>query len=262
MTITLHGINWDKSSSFMRGAAEGPAVIREHLFSDVSSPFALSGADISALITEMDFAASPDNGEAARADITARISQSIKAGNRPLSLGGDHSVTFPILSAIRAKHGPVNILHVDAHPDLYADYEGDLYSHASPFRRAIEAGYVNTLVQVGLRSVTPACREFGAANNVVMLGAEAVDQIPWNRLTDPLYMSIDLDGIDPAYAPGVAHPEPGGLTSREVIGMIHRLPAAPVGADVVEYNPGQDIRDLTAHLAVRLVKELAAKMAE
>ena len=94
-----------------------------------------------------------------------------------------------------------------------------------------------------------------------MLGADEADAIPYEKLEGPLYVSVDLDGLDPAFAPGVSHPEAGGLSTSEVLAIIKRLPAAPVGADVVELNPECDINLLTAHVAARLIKELAAAMA-
>jgi arginase family enzyme len=153
------------------------------------------------------------------------------------------------------------VLHIDAHTDLYDALNGDRYSHACPFARAIEDGAIATLVQVGIRSARPQERAFAAKHGVIQLGADEIDAIPWARLRAPLYVSIDLDGFDPAFAPGVSHPEPGGLSSRDVLAILKRLPSAPVGADIVELNPERDINLLTAHLAVRLVKELAALMA-
>lgn len=260
MPVTLLGFSWDASASYARGPAHGPAVIRSLIGSDASSPYALNGADIREVITAEDFAALPVTPQAARAVIEERAATALKAG-APLSLGGDHSVTYPILRAMREKYGPLNILHIDAHTDLYDEFEGDRYSHASPFARAIEDGCVKTLVQIGLRSVGPTERAFGERNGVVMLGADGLDAIPFERLTAPLYVSIDLDGLDPAFAPGVSHPEPGGLSTRDVLSILKRLPAAPVGADIVEYNPERDVGLMTAQVAARLAKELAAAMA-
>ncbi len=261
MTITLLGFPWDASSSYARGPALAPAIIRAVLFSEASSPYSIAGCDISKAISAYDFTDLPGDGAAARTAISARIAAAVKAKTKPLSLGGDHSVTYPILKALKDIHGPMNILHVDAHTDLYEDYEGDRYSHASPFARAIEDGCVNTLVQIGLRSFSPAADAFGKKHGVIMLGADEIDAIPYDRLNGPLYVSIDLDGLDPAFAPGVSHPEPGGLSTRDLLAILKKLPAAPIGADVVELNPEKDVNLLTAHVAARLVKELAALMA-
>jgi len=260
MTIVLHGFPWDASSSYARGPAHGPAIIRSLLFSDASSRYSLSGVDIKKAISTYDFEPLSNDGSAARGAITRRIGETLNTRKLPLSLGGDHSVSFPILRAIRDTHGPVNILHIDAHTDLYEEFNGDRYSHASPFARAIEAKCINNLVQVGLRSIGPNERKFGEKYGVIMLGADEIDRIPYDLLAAPLYISIDLDGIDPAFAPGVSHPEPGGLSSREVLSILKKLPVAPIGADIVELNPEKDLNLLTAHLAARLVKELSAAM--
>ena len=260
MTVALLGFPWDASSSYARGPALGPAVIRANLFTEGSSPYSISSVDIREVISEYDFADLPSEGAACRADIAKRIDRVLAAKKKPLSLGGDHSVTYPILRTIRKAHGPLNVLHIDAHPDLYEEYEGDPYSHACPFARAIEDGCIDNLVQVGIRSVGPEQREFGNKHGVTMLGALDVDDVPYDKLSGPLYVSIDLDGLDPAYAPGVSHPEPGGLSTRDVLGMLGKLPVAPIGADVVELNPENDINMTTARVAARFVKELAALM--
>lgn len=262
MTITLHGFPWDAGSSYARGAALAPAVTRAVLFSEASSPYSLSGVNAQEAITGYDFEDLPANGGDARDAIEQRIAKILENGGKPLSLGGDHSVTYPILKAMKARHGALNVLHVDAHTDLYDEFEGDRYSHACPFARAIEDGCINRLVQIGLRSITPAAKAFGEAHGVVMLGADETGAIPFELLQSPLYVTIDLDGLDPAFAPGVSHPEPGGLSTREVLGLLKSLPVSPVGADVVELNPERDVNLATAHVAARLVKELAGLMAD
>ena len=259
--ITLHGFAYDASSSYARGAAHGPAVIRSVLSSESSSPFSLSGHNVGELIERYDFDPLEGDAAAVRAAITDRIAATLKDDRKPLSLGGDHSVTYPILCALRDHYGPVNILHIDAHTDLYDSFEGDRYSHACPFARAVEDGCSATLVQVGLRSVSPEARRFGDEHGIVMLGAGQLGEVPFARLTAPLYVSIDLDGLDPAFAPGVSHPEPGGLTTREVIGLLDNIDGPLIGADIVELNPERDVNLLTAHVAARLVKEVAPLLA-
>ena len=141
---------------------------------------------------------------------------------RPLSLGGDHSVTYPVVAALAEIHGPLNILHFDAHPDLYDDYEGDPLSHASPFARIMEQGHARRLVQFGIRTLNRHCRaqatRFGV--EVIEMRDFAPDRVPIPEA--PLYVSIDLDGFDPAFAPGVAHHEPGGPASASPPGAAAR----------------------------------------
>lgn len=261
MPITLIGLPWDASSSHARGAALAPQIIRAVLFSPSSSAYSMSGVDVREAIAAYDFAELPEDGAAARAAIEARVAAAIAARTATLSLGGDHSVTYPILKAVATAHGPVNVLHIDAHPDLYDEYEGDRFSHASPFARALEGGCIGNLVQVGIRARSPVYDGFAKAHGVTMLTPDEIDAVPFEKLSAPLYVSIDLDGLDPAFAPGVSHPEAGGLTTREVLGLLKRLPARPVGADIVELNPERDVNLLTAHVAARLIKELAALMA-
>lgn len=262
MKICLLGLAWDASSSYSRGPALAPAVINALLSSAASSPYSLSGMSIEDCLADRRFPELPEDAEQARAVISNAVAEILEADMRPLSLGGDHSVTYPILRAMAERHGPLNILHIDAHPDLYDALDGDRFSHACPFRRAVEDGCVNRLVQVGIRSATPEQRVFAKERGIVMLEAGEWDRVPYAELVDPLYVSVDLDGIDPAFAPGVSHPEPGGLSSREAISLLGEIAVAPVGADIVELNPELDIGLLTAHLACRLVKELAAKMSE
>ena len=176
----------------------------------------------------------------------------------PLFLGGDHMVTNPIVAGLAAVHGTVNILHFDAHPDLYADFDGDPLSHASPFARIMERGDARRLVQVGIRTLNAHCREQVATYGVevVEMRSFAPDRVPIPAA--PLYISIDLDALDPAFAPGVSHYEPGGLSVRDILAVLHRVPGCIVGADVVEYNPRRDINGMTATVAAKLIKELAA----
>lgn len=260
MSVTLLGFGWDASSSYARGPALAPAVIRSLLFSEASSPYSLSGLDIRDAISAYNFSDLPSDGGQCRDDIAERIKGVLLSSAKPLSLGGDHSVSYPILRAVKDTLGPVNVLHIDAHPDLYESFEGDPYSHACPFARALEAGCINQLVQVGIRSASPEQRNFGAKYGVTMLGADDFGDIPFENLTAPLYVSIDLDGLDPAYAPGVSHPEPGGLSTRETLSILQNLRVSPIGADIVEYNPERDINLATAHVACRLAKELIALM--
>ena len=259
--IHLIGLPTDQNSSFERGAALAPAAIRKALWSDRGNLSAECGLEIGTdigLTDKGDLALSDIDSAADDALMTAAIESALASGAVPISLGGDHAVTFPLVAAIAAKHGPVNILHFDAHPDLYADFEGNPRSHASPFARIMEAGHAARLVQVGIRTLTRHCREqadrFGV--EIIPMAGFNLDKVP--VLEGPLYISIDLDGIDPSEAPGVAHPEPGGLTVREVLVVLAKQTASIVGADIVELNPNRDIGGVTAILAAKLVRELAA----
>jgi arginase len=163
-----------------------------------------------------------------------------------------------VLRAWRGRDSALTVLHFDAHSDLYDDFEGDRYSHACPFARALEEGLMVRLVQVGIRCMTAHLRaqvaRFGVEVYEASRWREAAAVIP--RLDGPIYISLDLDVLEPMLAPGLSHPEPGGLSVRDVIDLIGAVRAPIVGADIVEYNPRNDLRDLTAHVAAKFVKEL------
>ena len=258
------GLPYDASSSFKRGAAAAPPLIRAALHSPAGNSWTEDLQDLgeSGALTDAGDLILPPSGEA-RGLIEAGVGLLLRDGARPIALGGDHAVTYPVVRAIHALQGPVTILHVDAHPDLYEEFEGDRYSHACPFARIMEEGLASRLVQVGIRAMNGHQRA-----QADRYGVEVIDMRAWERGTRPsiesgsgaTYVSIDLDGIDPAHAPGVSHREPGGLTVRDVIGLIQEVGGTVVGADVVEFNPSQDIGGLTAHVAAKMVKELAARM--
>ena len=265
----LVGIPWDASSSFQRGAAGAPGLIREALWSPSTNTSTELGISIEpdSIGDAGDLALSADGAEA-RAAIEVAITRLLEGGAVPVSLGGDHSITYPVLRAFR-RMGPLTILHIDAHGDLYDQFPlpeagassapaGDRYSHACPFARIMEDGLCRRLVQVGIRTMTPHLLAQAARFGVEVYGPDACADAPVEALEGPLYVSLDLDGLDPAFAPGVSHPEPGGLSVRDVVRLLHRVRAPIVGADIVEYNPQNDIRDLTARVAGKLLKELLA----
>ena len=260
--IDLIGLPTDVHSSYLRGPAEAPPLIRAALFNDAYGSASERGVEIAEIAINdcADLTLEENAGDDDR--IRAAIAASVNAGAAPISLGGDHAVTYPVLQAIAAHHGAVDILHFDAHPDLYDSYEGDKRSHASPFARIMEEGLAASLTQVGIRTLNRHLREQAERFGVTI--HQMVDLPPgWGAATPfkfsrPLYVSIDLDGFDPAYAPGVSHHEPGGLSPRDVIDCLLCLKGNLVGADVVELNPKHDINGMTAVLAAKLVKELAA----
>lgn len=257
--IRLIGLPTDSHSSFLRGAAAGPAAIRAALASDHSNQATEFGGELGLDLLVEDLGDLPLVESAGDADaISAAVERAAGDGSVPICLGGDHMVTFPIVSGLARVHGPLNILHFDAHPDLYDDFEGDPLSHASPFARIMEKGLAPRLVQVGIRTMNGHCREqaerFGV--EVIEMRDFAADRVPIPE--GPLYVSIDLDGLDPAFAPGVSHHEPGGLSTRDILSVLHRIDGGIIGADVVELNPSRDINQMTATVAAKLVKELAA----
>ena len=257
----LIGLLYDTSSSSLQGAAEAPPLIREALLSPSWNTWCEQARDLTGAggLSDVGDLALPRTAEA-RALIEAGIAELIAAGHRPLALGGDHSVTYPIIRAVARGLSRLTILHIDAHPDLYDEFEGDRFSHACPFARIMEEGLASRLVQVGIRTMNH--HQQAQADR---FGVEVIDMRAWQTGMRPsvdglVYISIDLDGLDPAFAPGVSHRDPGGLTVREVIGLVQRTGGHLVGADIVEYNPRQDLGGMTAIVAAKLVKELAGRM--
>jgi agmatinase len=261
--ITLLGVPWDASSSFERGAAEAPPCIRAALASPSSNSYNEGGDDVSspALVTDGGDLALPPDPAAARLAIETGVRRVLDSGSKPLVLGGDHSITYPILRAFHDR-GPLTVLHFDSHGDLYDHYEGDRYSHACPFARVMEAGLATRLIQVGLRTLTPHQREQSKKFGTEIFAADrwraAVPVV--SAVTGAVYVSLDIDVLEPMLAPGVAHPEPGGLSIRNVLEVLFALRADVIGADIVEYNPRFDIRDLTGRVAAKFVKELVGVM--
>lgn len=257
--IRLIGLPTDSHSSFLRGPAQAPEAIRKALASDHANQATESGLELGADILVEDVGDLPLDETEQDVDRIANAAREAKtAGSVPIFLGGDHMVTYPIVAGLAEEYGAINILHFDAHPDLYADFEGDPLSHASPFARIMERGFASRLVQVGIRTLNQHCREqvktYGV--EVVEMRDFAADKVPIPEA--PLYISIDLDALDPGFAPGVSHHEPGGLSTREILSVLHRIETPIIGADVVEYNPTRDINGMTAVVAAKLVKELAA----
>lgn len=261
--ITLIGVPWDGSSSFERGAADAPPLIRAALRAPSSNSFNERGDDLSSpgvLADAGDLVLSTDPADARHA-IEQGVRGILAQSGKPLLLGGDHSVTYPALRAFNER-AALTILHLDAHGDIYDNFEGDRFSHACPFARVMEEGLAGRLIQVGIRTLTPHQRKQSQRFGTEIVGAgQWRDAIPLvASLRGPVYVSLDLDVLEPMLAPGISHPEPGGLTVRDVLEVVAALSAEIVGADVVEYNPRHDVRDLTARVAAKFVKELAGLM--
>lgn len=259
--IGLVGFCYDVNSSFLRGAAAAPPLIREALFSDASNLWSETGVDLGRPGTFFDAGdVHPKDGTDMMTAVEGSVERLLSRRLRPLSLGGDHSITYPIVRAVARRHERLTILHFDAHPDLYDDFQGNRLSHASPFARIMEEGRVARLVQVGIRTLNGHQREQAAR-----FGVEVHEMKDWRDplgfdFDTPVYVSFDVDGLDPAYAPGVSHREPGGLSTRQVIDLIHRVGQPIIGADVVEFNPRMDSSGLTAAVCAKVVKEIAGMM--
>lgn len=263
-TPALLGVPFDGGSSFQRGAALAPAAIRAALARDSSNRWTEDGLDtgLPHVLDDGGDVALPDQATAGAAlePITESVRRLLARDRRPIVLGGDHSITYPVLRAMRERHPALAILHFDAHGDLYHEFEGDRLSHACPFARIMEDRLADRLVQVGIRTLNRHQWDQAARYDVEVRDMRRWEGPPALRFAIPLYISIDLDVLDPAFAPGISHPEPGGLSVRDVIATLQRLDAAVVGADVVELNPVNDPSPRSSLVAAKFVKELTAAM--
>jgi arginase len=261
VSVSLLGIPHDANSSYMTGASEAPPLVRRELFSDVYSIWSETGIDFGApgrLVDHGDiqFDAGSDPWDL----IEREVGRALDSGHPLICLGGDHAITHPIMRAVRQRHGKLTILHIDAHADLYHAYQDNPRSHASPFARIMEERLTDRLIQVGLRTVCDHHREQFERFGVEVIEAGRCNQPLRLDLKTPVYISMDIDGLDPAFAPGVPHREPGGLSPRQVIDWIHAIDRPIVGADIVEYNPRCDISNLTAVVVAKLLKEIGGMM--
>ncbi len=257
--IKLIGVGYDMNSSFLRGAAYAPDRIRQMHVDGSANPYCERGNKIEFSNNIFDVGNihfDKVDAESAFHTIKNRIAIEIEGDNKLISLGGDHSIAYPIILSHAEKYGKINVLQIDAHGDLYENFENNKYSHASPFARLLEADCLASLTQVGIRSLNLHQREQIQKYKVTCIEMKDYDPSFINNLNSPLYISIDLDGIDPAYAPGVSHHEPGGFSSRQIIDLIHSIKTPIIGADIVELNPMRDINNMTAMLAYKLMKEI------
>ena len=256
------GVAFDENSSYKRGPALAPPKIREAFFCDSTNLWTEDETDLGA---EGIFA---DAGDIAPSQVDMLIeteraaSQLYAAGLKVFAFGGDHSITYPLVRAAAKYHSTINILHFDAHPDLYDNFGGNPHSHASPFARIMESGLVKRLVQVGVRTMNSRQRE-----QADRFGVEVLTMRNWRGIFNiqfdaPLYLTFDMDCLDPAFAPGISHREPGGLSTREALCIIRSVNANIVAADLVEFNPARDPLDLTGMVCAKIFKEIAARMLE
>jgi agmatinase len=259
--LAIIGFPYDEQSSFMRGAAQAPPLIRAAFWSESSNLWSETGVDLGAKDIFFDAGdVKPEPGVEMLGEIQRSIARLLDDNLRPISLGGDHAITYPIIRAFKEKYPRLTILHFDAHPDLYDEFQGNRYSHACPFARIMEEQLATRLIQVGIRAITGHQWE-----QVARFGVEVIEMKDWRNdlnfdFDSPVYISFDLDGLDPAFAPGVSHREPGGLSTRQAIDLLLRIDAQIVGADIVEFNPRMDESGVTEMVCAKLLKEIAAKM--
>ncbi|MCD6559578.1 MAG: agmatinase [Palaeococcus sp.] len=264
--LYLLGIPWDASSSFRRGSAEGPNAIREATSSKLYNSF---NEGLTNLAEHWRYKDLGDIKADSFEELVERVNSTVKAyykGELFLFLGGDHSITYATFKAIKeAFKERFGLIYFDAHPDLYPKYEGDMYSHACTVRRLVEEGLVEgeNVVQIGVRAPTKEQIEFAREHGIKIISASEIYrspkiEIPFGRA----YLSFDMDVLDPAFAPGVGNPEPGGLSTRELVEVVKNLNVKVMAFDIVELNPGYDYKGISAFAAAKIIREVLGKMRE
>ncbi|WP_182884933.1 agmatinase [Microbispora sp. H10885] len=277
--VAVVGVPFDSGVSYRPGARFGPSAVREasrllrpyHPGLDVSPFAAMQVADAG------DIACNPFDIHEAVETIDEAASGLMEGGTRLVTVGGDHTIALPLLRAAARRHGPVALLHFDAHLDTWDTYFGAEYTHGTPFRRAVEEGILDTeaVSHVGTRGPLYGKKDleddrrlgFGIVTSadVMRRGVDEVAGALRERIGGrPLYVSVDIDVLDPAHAPGTGTPEAGGLTSRELLEILRGLTGCDiVGADVVEVAPAYDHAEITSvaasHVAYDLISLLALK---
>lgn len=256
----LLGIPFDAYSSYLRGAADAPPKIREALGCYAANSWTETGVDLGGAGAYDDAGDLSFADESAFSEIEKSIGTLISKGKRPVCLGGDHSITYPIVKAFARHYPQLTIIHFDAHPDLYDELDGNRLSHACPFARIMENGLAKRLVQIGIRTINRHQREQAQKFGVEVIEMPALPAYDRLKIKGPVYLTFDLDVLDPAFAPGLSHREPGGMSVREAIAHLHAIEGTIVGADLVEYNPVQDVAGMTATVAAKILKEILGKM--
>jgi agmatinase len=280
--VAVLGVPFDGGVSYRPGARFGPGHVREasRLLRPYNPALDISPFEVVQVADAGDVAVNPfDIGEAIEAIQEAALGLTA-GGTRLVTIGGDHTIALPLLRAAAERHGPVALVHFDAHLDTWDTYFGAEYTHGTPFRRAVEEGIVDTeaLSHVGTRGPLygkkdlEEDRRFGfgivTSSDVFRQGVdEVIDKLRARVGRRPVYLSIDIDVLDPAHAPGTGTPEAGGLTSRELLEILRGLDGLDVvGADVVEVAPAYDHAELTgiaaSHVAYDLVSLMAARLGE
>ncbi|MDD8026707.1 MAG: agmatinase [Acidobacteriota bacterium] len=260
--LAILGVPFDEKASYLRGQAAGPAAIRAVSTGKCYNPETELGVNLERDAVLVDLGDVDTSGDVDKSFglIRKGVAAILAKGAKPIVLGGDHSITYPVLQAFAGRYPKLDVLHFDAHPDLYEDLYGDRLSHACPFARVLEDGLAASLVQVGLRTATEEHRALAARHGVRWVEMKDFRDGLELAFDHPLYISFDLDALDPAFAPGVSHQEPGGLSTRQALRVLQSIRAEIVGLDIVELNPSRDVSGITAAAAFKILQEVAGRM--
>ena len=274
LDVALVGVPMDLGVTNRNGARFGPRAVRamervgpySHALDEVPRGV-LNAADVGDVPMRSRFSLTKS-----LEDIEAYYKKLVAADVTPLSVGGDHSISYPILKALGEKE-PVGMFHIDAHMDTGGAYEGEKFHHGGPFRQAVLAGVLDPdrCVQIGIRGSAEFSGEFSYESGMTVIHAEDVESMGVKEVVaeaksvlgdKPFYITIDVDGIDPAYTPGTGTPEVGGLTPLQVQMMLRELAGMNIiGGDVVEVAPQYDPSTNTAHVAAQMLFEIFTLLA-
>ena len=260
--VSLLGVPFDENSSYLRGTAQAPPRIVEALYCYSSNLWTENGTDLEDKVHDAGSLQLPSGTPEAFAAMERGVAEQLRRNARLIMLGGDHSITYPVIKAFAAKFPNLEIMHFDAHPDLYDELDGNRFSHACPFARVMEEKLAHRLVQAGIRTMNGHQRDQARRFGVEVMEMKDLGRWPRLEFKGPVYISFDIDVFDPAFAPGVSHWEPGGLTVRQAVDVLQSLRGRIVGADVVEYNPVRDASGRTAMVCAKVLKEIAARILE
>lgn len=275
--VAVLGVPFDSGVTYRPGARFGPGHVREssRLLRPYNPAQQVSPFAAQQVVDAGDLAITPFDISQAVREIYSGATDLSSSGARLVTIGGDHTIALPLLRAVAERHGPVAVVHFDAHLDTWNTYFGAPYTHGTPFRRAAEEGLIDATAcaHVGIRGPLFSDRDLYEDQ---MLGFQVIssmdaEDLGWRGIAEqvlarvgerPVYVSIDIDVLDPAFAPGTGTPEAGGLTSRELLQVIRSFAGVNlVGADIVEVAPAYDHAQITGVAAAHLAYELISAMA-
>lgn len=274
--VAIVGVPFDAGVSYRPGARFGPAHVRasSKLLRNYNPMLDVEPFAAQQVADAGDLAVNPFDIQSAITDIDSGFRTVLEQSQRIVTLGGDHTIALPILRVLEEVYGPVAVLHFDAHLDTWDTYFGAPYTHGTPFRRASEEGLIDqeASMHVGIRGPLYS-REDLSSDEVLgfqVVGAHMLDDLGSRGVVEqiarrignrPTYVSVDIDVLDPAAAPGTGTPEPGGLTSRELLSILRSLAGLNVvGADIVEVSPAYDHAEITGIAAAHVAYELISAM--